>query len=507
MTQQTATAYDFIKPVSRPDIKADQRDYKERSENKTTNNNKSDSEQTEAPKETKSENRFSQYISNINTTIKDVLASALPGIHHDAILPSDDSLIGFIDLSSFGDVLTNTENSILSDLTNLDFSVLQSGEVLTLPNEINVSLDNNNIVQFSFDGEVIDTPPLTLDQFEIALQELTNLNPESDNLILSGFNYDLEEFAPPVTALKQTLSALQSTINPNLNSQITAPSILPSLNLADKALNLPNQITDNITRNLDLSVRDSKTPILSLSASPQRKDVSFSLGLNSRSTQGIGAQGLQNINAQNASAFNQSLSNISQESTIINAPLLSSTTSGDEGASEESITQFLNNNNLRVVRDGHLQSTQPLSTNQVHVVLSKMANGSQFKRLSVRLDPPELGRIDIQLRSNTNDNTLRAHILVERPEALGMLRKDVHQLEKMLQQSGLSLDENSISFDLSSGGDKESQTQEALKDLWRERNENKLASNLHNESQGDDLIITDSYDEFYQTDDALNIKV
>ena len=68
-------------------------------------------------------------------------------------------------------------------------------------------------------------------------------------------------------------------------------------------------------------------------------------------------------------------------------------------------------------------------------------------RISLRLHPAELGRIDVQLEF-AEDGRLRAAILAERGEALDLLQRDARLLERALQEAGLKTDSGSFTFDL-----------------------------------------------------------
>ncbi len=71
-------------------------------------------------------------------------------------------------------------------------------------------------------------------------------------------------------------------------------------------------------------------------------------------------------------------------------------------------------------------------------------NGS--KRFEIRLDPPELGRIDVRLDVDTNGK-VTSRLIVERTETLDLLRRDAPQLERALQHAGLNT-EGGLEFSL-----------------------------------------------------------
>lgn len=81
------------------------------------------------------------------------------------------------------------------------------------------------------------------------------------------------------------------------------------------------------------------------------------------------------------------------------------------------------------------------------------------ERLSIRLNPQELGRIDVQLEIGS-EGKLRAKVMVENPQTLEMLQKDARTLEKALQDAGLQTDQNSLAFSLQDHGDQARERQD-----------------------------------------------
>ncbi len=68
-------------------------------------------------------------------------------------------------------------------------------------------------------------------------------------------------------------------------------------------------------------------------------------------------------------------------------------------------------------------------------------------RFEIRLDPPELGRIDVRLEID-NEGHVKSRLIVERAETLDMLRRDAPQLARALQQAGLKTADNALEFSL-----------------------------------------------------------
>jgi flagellar hook-length control protein FliK len=73
-------------------------------------------------------------------------------------------------------------------------------------------------------------------------------------------------------------------------------------------------------------------------------------------------------------------------------------------------------------------------------------------RFELRLDPPELGRIEVRLEV-TRDHRVTAVVAADNAQALSELTRNARDLEQTLQSAGLELGENGLSFDLRRGGD------------------------------------------------------
>jgi chemotaxis protein MotD len=85
----------------------------------------------------------------------------------------------------------------------------------------------------------------------------------------------------------------------------------------------------------------------------------------------------------------------------------------------------------------------PVSGLAVEIV-TRVQNGE--KSFEIRLDPAELGRVDVRLDVDKAGN-VTTRLTVERPETLDMLRRDSATLERALQQAGLKT-EGGLEFNL-----------------------------------------------------------
>lgn len=68
-------------------------------------------------------------------------------------------------------------------------------------------------------------------------------------------------------------------------------------------------------------------------------------------------------------------------------------------------------------------------------------------RFQIRLDPPELGRIDVRMQVD-GDGNVHARLTVERSETLDLMQRDQRSLEKALAQAGLDSGKTNLEFSL-----------------------------------------------------------
>jgi flagellar hook-length control protein FliK len=86
----------------------------------------------------------------------------------------------------------------------------------------------------------------------------------------------------------------------------------------------------------------------------------------------------------------------------------------------------------------------PLNGLAVEIAASARSGKSRFE---IRLDPADLGRIDVRIAVDQNGQ-VTSHLTVERPETLSMLRQDAPQLQQALNDAGLKTGNGGLQFSL-----------------------------------------------------------
>lgn len=92
---------------------------------------------------------------------------------------------------------------------------------------------------------------------------------------------------------------------------------------------------------------------------------------------------------------------------------------------------------------------------QVAVRISR-AVASGLDRIVIRLQPAELGRVEVKLEVAGDGRTV-VTVWADKPETLDLLQRDARSLERALEQAGLRTDSGSLSFNLrgQSGGSRQ----------------------------------------------------
>jgi len=69
------------------------------------------------------------------------------------------------------------------------------------------------------------------------------------------------------------------------------------------------------------------------------------------------------------------------------------------------------------------------------------------KQFDIRLDPPELGRVDVRLSIDATGKA-SAHLPADQPQTLDLLQKDAPALTRALRDAGLNVSQNGLNFSL-----------------------------------------------------------
>ena len=171
-------------------------------------------------------------------------------------------------------------------------------------------------------------------------------------------------------------------------------------------------------------------------------------GIQNQASGQNGAQiGAQN-SAQNPAALaNQLLADITAKGRDGSSSRLSLANGAQADGAE--ITGTVNNNAeaKTLVQQAQVQSPRPTTPTQSIAIQIAQKAQNGVKQFEIRLNPPELGRVDVRLEFS-KDGKVNTHLIVEKAETLDLLNKDARQLERALNDAGLNFDDEGLSFSL-----------------------------------------------------------
>jgi flagellar hook-length control protein FliK len=96
------------------------------------------------------------------------------------------------------------------------------------------------------------------------------------------------------------------------------------------------------------------------------------------------------------------------------------------------------------VTEADADPTPDMDALAVTVAARAMSGAKQFQ---IRLDPPELGRVDVRLSIDASGKT-QAHMTADQPQTLDLLQKDATTLTQALRDAGLDVSQSGLNFSL-----------------------------------------------------------
>lgn len=145
---------------------------------------------------------------------------------------------------------------------------------------------------------------------------------------------------------------------------------------------------------------------------------------------------------------------------------------------------------LRSVRQDALNMPTQAQSGQVATQVAaeisrNLQNGNT--RFQMRFDPPELGRVEVNMRVAA-DGSVQAHLIVDRPETLDMFMRDQRGLERALEAAGLTTDSDNLKFTLKDQGGQNSQFSQEQRDESADGHASNAAGNDAEEETADQIV-------------------
>ena len=152
-----------------------------------------------------------------------------------------------------------------------------------------------------------------------------------------------------------------------------------------------------------------------------------------------------------AMAFAAAMAEASGDVSLSDDPALLGGASGLDGGRGDPLAQAQAQIS-QTVRGGQnpVPHMAALATSHLAAEVARFA-GKGETRFQIRMDPPELGRVDVELKFS-KDGKVKAHLTVDRSETLDMFMRDQRGLERALDAAGLKLDPGSVELSLRDQG-------------------------------------------------------
>ncbi len=103
------------------------------------------------------------------------------------------------------------------------------------------------------------------------------------------------------------------------------------------------------------------------------------------------------------------------------------------------------NADVSTLARAHVSTPATLQSDLALAMSRSLRDG--ITRFEIQMDPPDLGRIEVQMELS-KDGRVQAILSADNQETLDLLQRDQKHLHKALQDSGLDLDQDSLSFSL-----------------------------------------------------------
>ena len=289
------------------------------------------------------------------------------------------------------DNVQTLSDSLLSDMTKLS----QLANQPVSAGDANIAGSQVNTTQFQDLSSLLKT---SIAQTKAQLQALQNDNQAIFTQAINDLQPTPVDFSAPSKSAQDNNHALNATSNnaPVLTSNAPAAPVTQ-----------------------DVTIKAASDALLFNAVAPVQANVSQ--GGNNSAGNGNQDSG-QNQAAQPVTAAASSPST---------APLAS--------ASGASFTQVLN------------QVSQSDVLDQVHFqVKTALADGSS--KITIQLNPPELGKVDVKIEVGADGKTSGVTIMADNKNTLDLLQRDTQGLTRALNDAGLTTDSGSLSFSLNGGG-------------------------------------------------------
>lgn len=284
--------------------------------------------------------------------------------------------------------------------------------------------------ELSADAELSSLIKSISDKLGSLLQSLNNGDLDSAKLAALGLNASAD-----TTANK---TELQASIAKLLHPRPEVEADAANPDLAKPSLKLPEAVIAPTKQAGDIAAPDVRPSDREAAPEPTIKRVAGDEATAHADTDTAGFRPGRDGPSDKAGDANPALVNAKASDTVRDAH------AGIQGIQQSGRTDIVAA--PRVIQAGYQTSQQQLNLPQLAFELVRQVNDGNT-RFQMRLDPPELGRIDVKLDIDAAGQ-INARLTVEKAETLDLMQRDQRALEKALQQAGLDGTKTNLEFSL-----------------------------------------------------------
>ncbi|WP_377109281.1 flagellar hook-length control protein FliK [Pseudoalteromonas sp. R86517] len=385
----------------------------------------------------------------------------------------------------------STTSKVLNSLSEAQRAQLneqvKSSFTETTPSE---SDDRASSVKQLLTEFVVQNEKETSTRGELVQSQLKNLNSDEKQALLSQLKSYVSNEQPTGDTLKkvnETISNLQTMLDAQL-SESKAQSVSSSANAALNA-----QQASNAAMNAN---------------TPQNKAMINAEAPSSIEQDGVNPEELNALEAEQESLLkepktNTGLSRVAQVFTLItdgiNNTQAQINTQYDNARYEQSIlesqaiqSQQLQSSTAQVkqvnIDASMMQAINIVKSDAAKVLQERVSSMLSIsnKEAEIRLDPPEMGSMQIRIRSDAEQTQI--NFVVQNQQAKEALEQSMPRLREMLAEQGIDLGESTISYgqsgnEQSDEGEGQSQGQTANKNTQQDKNDEQDGANPQSSRQ------------------------
>jgi len=362
--------------------------------------------------------------------------------------------------SSILALLSKDDNAIKADKLLANLTPAQQGELATELNAMSKPINKDNLAdlkqllsKYVSESEKPQTPQQTINA---QISTLTTSEKQALLNQLQGYVKNESLSTKELTSLKGVISDLETAID--------ADSLFSA---KDKPLFSNNALAGAIAPKAQTGTESANVkPELKLESSKSVADNPDGLA---KQLDALQKEGMRGTNAEQmppraAQIFSQIINIFDKQS--LNSPAKYDTLGYEQAIIE---AQSLQAGQLQSTAQAKQVSIDPATLQALNIIKSDAAKMLQErvssmlsinnKEAEIRLDPPEMGSMQIRIRSDAEQAQI--NFVVQNQQAKEALEQSLPRLREMLMQQGLELGESSISYGDSSGEQAQQQESDA----------------------------------------------